>query len=495
MLPITPPPKVRSDLADGVPRVSRAVSATRRAAREPGERALPAEQVRSRRTAGAPRRDPRPRRTPRGITFRGFDPSASIDRRSVDRVDRPLARLEVRDHRVEHLARRGRSSSTLVPRLGRDRERRRRRRTGSPSGRRAARASTARSWPMRDRVRERPRGRTRRRSAPAPAGATRATSSSSVEPADPLAVQPVELLLGRRPAAACVTRSRSNAATSSSSVEHLVAVVGRRPAEQREVVDERLGEVARGRGSPRPRPRRGASTAWPRSASTIERQVRVHRRRRRRRARARSASTRWVESMRSSPRITWVIPMSRSSTALARKKIGEPSERTITKSWIVRPLDAAPRRGSRSVKLLTPVVGGAEPDRARPTLGRERARARRRRGRGSGRRSPAGARRPSRRRCARFDLVLGAVALVGVALRRAGGRRRRGTRSKRVALAGTGPRPSRGRASAACPGSRRPTPRGCGRRRCPRCGARTCRRACRANSQLNSAVRALPTWS
>ena len=47
-----------------------------------------------------------------------------------------------------------------------------------------------------------------------------------------------------------------------------------------------------------------------------------------------------------------------------------------------------------------------------------------------------------------------------------------------------GPRPTRDRASACCRGSPPPTRRSNGRRRCPRCAGRTCRRSPRACSQL-----------
>ena len=217
---------------------------------------------------------------------------------------------------------------------------------------------------------------------------------------------------------------------------HLAPVVGR-PPEQREVVAQRLG-----RGSPRSRKSSIATAPW-----RFESLARSGRRsaggaRTRavgaRRAPSRSASTRWVESRRSSPRITWVMPISRSSTALARKKIGLPSERTITKSEIVdHSTRTSPR--TRSTKLLTPVVGGAEPHRRaagpRPRSARALGR---RSGRGSGRRSPGG--RPAARAASlrAFDLLRRCRSTRTRARRRAAGRPRRGTRSKR-ALWRTGP--------------------------------------------------------
>ena len=134
--------------------------------------------------------------------------------------------------------------------------------------------------------------------------------------------------------------------------------------------------------------------------------------------------------MRSSPRITWVMPMSMSSTALARKKIGAPSDRTITKSWIsAHSTRTSPRM--RSVKLLTPSSGVRNRIVRGPPLGRERdalVGGERAAVAVVARRAPGG----DRRVVALLHLVLGAVALVGVALPRAGGRRRRGTRRSGV---------------------------------------------------------------
>ena len=60
-----------------------------------------------------------------------------------------------------------------------------------------------------------------------------------------------------------------------------------------------------------------------------------HRRRRRRRAPPTAAAAFGVFGRCSSARITWVMPMSMSSTTLARMNMGEPSLRRITKSSIV----------------------------------------------------------------------------------------------------------------------------------------------------------------
>ena len=207
--------------------------------------------------------------------------------------------------------------------------------------------------PDRERLDGRRRGRGDRRTVLAPRARRGRASSSSVEPADPLAVHPVELL-------GVEHRRRVRDPFEVELGDELVgredlASVGRCPSEEREIVHERLGEVSRGRGTPRPRPRHGASRAWPgrRRGSAAGARTRVAARHRARRgARAPGA---WCRC-RSSPRITWVISMSMSSTALARKKIGDPSERTITKSWISdHSTSTSPR--TRSWNRLTPVSG------------------------------------------------------------------------------------------------------------------------------------------
>ena len=136
------------------------------------------------------------------------------------------------------------------------------RRTGTPSGRRSApawpRAPAAIAHRVGDdlgvdavaepRARHRSaRGRRDRRGRAD--GSTRRSASRACR--------------GRSPRPQWVTRSRSNCGDELVGVHDLVAVVGGRPAEQREVVDERFGQVAGVDGSPRARPRRGASTAWP----------------------------------------------------------------------------------------------------------------------------------------------------------------------------------------------------------------------------------------
>ena len=89
------------------------------------------------------------------------------------------------------------------------------------------------------------------------------------------------------------------------------------PAEQRDVVAHRLGQIARARGAPAPRPRRGASRASCRRGRAAAAGART-RAARRRRAPRRIISWRGVFEMWSSPRTTCVMPMSWSSTATAR---------------------------------------------------------------------------------------------------------------------------------------------------------------------------------
>ncbi len=110
--------------------------------------------------------------------------------------------------------------------------------------------------------------------------------------------------------------------------------------------------------------------------------------------------TRCVVSMRSSPRITCVMPIARSSTALARKKSGEPSERTMTKSEIVDQSTVTSPR-TMSVKLDRPESGVRKRTVRGPTLGGETVSVRRRRDRGRARRSRAGGRQPGGRRASR----------------------------------------------------------------------------------------------
>ena len=109
------------------------------------------------------------------------------------------------------------------------------------------------------------------------------------------------------------------------------------------------------------------------------------------------------------------------------------------------------------------------------------------RGRGRNRRSPGG-------RCpgAGVDHLPRAVAVVRVALARgAAARRRRARRRWRLEVRALVP----GSSTDAQPGQRvdgcrRSTRPGFARRRCPRCGGRTCRRCCSAKTQLYRAVAA-----
>ena len=112
------------------------------------------------------------------------------------------------------------------------------------------------------------------------------------------------------------------------------------------------------------------------------------------------------------------------------------------------------------------------------------------RGPGSGRRSRCGscpsAARRSPRACSRSRRATPAS-------KRSVGRRRVGWR--RTGSGGRVARRARSPSHVHAPRrSRPPTPRGCAPRRCPRCAGGTSRRAGCAKSQLNSAVRALPTW-
>ena len=133
---------------------------------------------------------------------RGLMPSASIDRaqrRARRRVHSHVSRCAI--DRVEDLADAlGRLDASPTTRA-RSRTRRRRRR-GTPSGRRAATSVAARSCPIAHRRRRRPRGRGGRRTARGAIGSTRGRELVEREPADLLAVQPVELLVvedrGRR---------------------------------------------------------------------------------------------------------------------------------------------------------------------------------------------------------------------------------------------------------------------------------------------------------
>ena len=230
-------------------------------------------------------------------------------------------------------------------------------------------------------------------------------------------------------AAACVTPLEVERGDDLVDVHDLAAVVGR-PTEQREVVAHRLGEIARVAEllerhravtlrELRPVRVRGSAAGGRRSAA------------RRRRARRRSASTRWVESMRSSPRITCVMPISRSSTALARKKIGVAvgaHDHEVGDASTTRP-GTSPRIASTNE--LTPVVGRAEADRARATLGARSRRALL--GREVAARAVVARRAAGRAGClvAGVELLGRAEALVGVPRVRAAGRPRRGTRSNR----------------------------------------------------------------
>ena len=216
-----------------------------------------------------------------------------LDRRTdVAGLDRPLAGLEVGDHRVEHLGRALGLGDDLLPLL-RDRSpTRRRRRTGTPPARRGPR-----SWspapgpcaPPRAPWRRRPRRRTspgaarrsprRGRRAGAPGCTRRSASRASCS----------------RRTRRSASRGRDRTRATSSSRRHHLAAVGRRPAQQGEVVRQRRRGGSRGRGSPRARPRRDASTASPgprRRAAGGARSAAGRLRRARRAARGRGAWSR-----------------------------------------------------------------------------------------------------------------------------------------------------------------------------------------------------------
>ena len=248
-------------------------------------------------------------------------------------------------------------------------------------------------------------------------------------------------------AAECVTRSRSNSGDELVALEDLL-LVARPPPQQGEVVQHRLREVA-ALAELLHRHRAVALRQLGPVGRQDQRQVGVdgvglgRAEGMRRRAR-----TRCVVSMRSSPRMTWVMPISRSSTALARKKRGEPSERTITKSGIVLHSagDLAPDGVGERARAG---VGRAEAERHLAPLGPERlplvgaevtavAVVPRRPALGPGGVAP------------RLDLVGGAEALVGPVLGEEAGRRRRGT-GRSGCSGARSRRPSRARASAGSP--------------------------------------------
>ena len=165
----------------------------------------------------------------------------------------------------------------------------------------------------------------------------------------------------------------------------------------------------------------------------------------------------------SSARITWLIRMSMSSTTFASRNIALPLPRTRTKSSM-RAFSNSGSPRMRSTTVVVPSPRSAEAQ--RPTLARRRGP-----DRGRTRRSQAALRpssgRPRLHACSRSSTRC---------------RRRRGAWPPRRtdACAGSGstdPRPSPRRSSGARSGCRRSTRRGCARCRCPRCAARTRRRA------------------
>ena len=288
------------------------------------------------------------------------------------------------------------------------------------------------------------------------------------------AVHPAQLALveARRVA---LTRSSVKRSTSSSRREHRLVVAGA-PAEQREVVAHRLRAGSPRRGAPARRRRRGAWRASCRRARAAAAGAR-RRQRRARRPTARAASStssclgvleRW-----SSPRTTWVMPrvevVDRDGEVVEHRAVGARDHRVVE----VHVLEARCRPRITSWTIVAPSSGT------------------RRRTAPSASGSPRKPRLGAVLALVGLDVLGGRARAVGVARRRAappappGGARR--ARSE-----GSGPRPSRARASAGRRGSARRSPASSARGRCPRCAARARPAAPRASSQLNSAVRAPP---
>ena len=374
-------------LADPVARSVQADSAARGAAAgASGARRGRAAAIES--NSGRPRAAALDRGVERGHRLADFD-AERLDRAAaeVERFDRPLARLDVRDHRVEHLARPGRSLDDLSHDSGAIPN------SSSSTNRNAIWSTictrvTARSCAIADRARRRPPGRTRSPKRARRRGLDARDELVEREAADPLAVQPVELL---------AVEDRRRRASRDRGRTPRPARRRRAPRRRRRPVPSRAARgsssAPRG-GSPSSRKSSSATAPWRFDSLAAvgvddERQVGVLRHVGSRPSASRSASTRWVESMRSSPRITWVIPMSRSSTALARKKIGAPSDRTITKSWMSDHSTRTSPRIEVGEACSRPSSGVRNRIDARATLGGERGALVGGRGRGSGRRSPA----------------------------------------------------------------------------------------------------------
>ena len=254
----------------------------------------------------------------------------------------------------------------LRPTRSRRSRTRRRRRTGSPSARRAAPCVVARSWPIASASTE--DAVVEAVAEPLPRfglhAARRARRASSRRIHSPFTQSS---FFGSNTADACVTRSSSNSATSSSGERISRPSAGAHP-KQREVVDQRLGQVALRRGTPRPRPRRGASRAWPgrRRGSAAGARTPVAARRP---SASRSASTRCVVSMQvlaaddvGDPHVDVVDRVGEEEDRRCRR-----TARSRSRGSVDHSTSTSPR--TRSWKRLTPVSGV----RNRTTLGRPSA--------------------------------------------------------------------------------------------------------------------------
>ncbi len=286
-----------------------------------------------------------------------------------------------------------------------------------------------------------------------------------VEAAHPFAVHPVQLLVveeGRRMDDAGEVELRDELVA----VQDLAAVLGP-PAEQREVVEHRLRQVA---GVAELLERDGAvalGELGPVGAHD-QREVRVRGTvGRAERLPQREHPVGGVEQVLAPDdvRDRHLDVVDRVGEEEQRRAVGSDDHEVGDR----RPLDAHfppdeidERAGARRRASGTAATGDGPRRRARPAA--------RRRDRGSGRRSRGCGRRLGPPRCALAPLLL-CSSTRRRARRRGAGRRRRGT-GRSGCSGGPGPRPNRGRASGACPGSPRPTPAATGRRRCPRCGGR-----------------------
>ena len=152
---------------------------------------------------------------------------------------------------------------------------------------------------------------------------------------DVLAVEVLELLHVEERGDECTSSSRNRSAISARRAD--LAVVGRCPAEQRRGSSHRLGQVALGRGSPRGRPSSRRFDSFLRFSFTISgRWANTGRSDRLERLRTSSIAFGVTLGRCSSPRMTWVMPMSTSSTTLARKNIGVPFERASRSPRVAR---------------------------------------------------------------------------------------------------------------------------------------------------------------